>query len=62
MGVNVLSTEKMNTMQEQHGSVSFANDVVATIAGLATIEIEGVAGYERRFFRKTCRASRGVKT
>lgn len=34
----------MNTREEQNGSISFANDVVATIAGLATIEIEGVAG------------------
>ncbi len=39
----------MNTMQEQHGSVSFANDVIATIAGLATIEIEGVAGMSGGF-------------
>jgi len=39
-----LSTNDMNTREEQNGSISFANDVVATIAGLATIEIEGVAG------------------
>jgi len=39
----------MNTMHEQNGSVSFANDVVATIAGLATVEIKGVAGMSGGF-------------
>ena len=39
-----MSTNDMNTREEQNGSISFANDVVATIAGLATIEIDGVAG------------------
>ena len=39
----------MNTREEQHGNVSFANDVVATIAGLATVEIEGVAGMSGGF-------------
>ena len=40
----------MNTREEQNGSVSFANDVVATIAGLATIEI-GRASCRERVFR-----------
>ena len=44
-----MSTNDMNTRQEQHGSVSFANDVVATIAGLATVEIDGVAGMSGGF-------------
>jgi len=44
-----LSTNDMNTREEQNGSISFANDVVATIAGLATIEIEGVAGMSGGF-------------
>lgn len=44
-----MSNNDMNTREEQHGSVSFANDVVATIAGLATIEIEGVAGMSGGF-------------
>ncbi len=39
----------MNIREEQNGSVSFANDVIATIAGLATIEIEGVAGMSGGF-------------
>mgnify|MGYP005849539557 CR=1 FL=1 len=39
----------INTREEQNGSISFANDVVATIAGLATIEIEGVAGMSGGF-------------
>ena len=39
----------MNTRQEQHGNVSFANDVIATIAGLATVEIDGIAGMSGGF-------------
>ena len=39
----------MNTREEQNGSISFANDVVATIAGLAAIEVEGVAGMSGGF-------------
>lgn len=39
-----MGANEMNTREEQNGSISFANDVVATIAGLATVEIEGVAG------------------
>lgn len=34
----------MITKQESYGTISFADEVIATIAGLATIEIEGVAG------------------
>ncbi|MBT3318710.1 MAG: Asp23/Gls24 family envelope stress response protein [Clostridia bacterium] len=44
-----MSTNNINTREEQHGNVSFANDVVATIAGLATVEIEGVAGMSGGF-------------
>lgn len=44
-----MSTNDMNTREEQNGSISFANDVVATIAGLATIEVEGVAGMSGGF-------------
>jgi uncharacterized alkaline shock family protein YloU len=47
--VRLLSTNDINTREEQNGSISFANDVVATIAGLATIEIEGVAGMSGGF-------------
>ena len=39
----------MNTTEEKNGSISFANDVVATIAGLATVEIDGVAGMSGGF-------------
>ena len=39
----------MNTREGQNGSISFANDVVATIAGLATVEIDGVAGMSGGF-------------
>lgn len=44
-----MSTNDMNTREEQNGSISFANDVVATIAGLATVEIEGVVGMSGGF-------------
>ncbi len=44
-----MSTNDINTREEQNGSISFANDVVATIAGLATIEIEGVVGMSGGF-------------
>ena len=44
-----MSTNDMNTREEQNGSISFANDVVATIAGLAALEIEGVAGMSGGF-------------
>lgn len=44
-----MGTNDINMREEQNGSISFANDVVATIAGLATIEIEGVAGMSGGF-------------
>ncbi len=44
-----MSSNNMNTREEQNGSISFAHDVVATIAGLATVEIEGVAGMSGGF-------------
>ncbi len=44
-----MSTSDMNTREEQNGSISFANDVVATIAGIATVEVEGVAGMSGGF-------------
>ena len=31
-------------LQEEVGSVTFNNDVIATIAGLATVDIPGIAG------------------
>ena len=34
----------MNVQQEQNGTITFANEVLATIAGLAACDIEGVAG------------------
>ena len=32
------------TQQDSFGTISFADEVIATIAGLATIDIDGVAG------------------
>lgn len=32
------------TKKESYGTISFADEVISTIAGLATIDIEGVAG------------------
>lgn len=36
--------EDINVQQEQNGTVSFANEVLATIAGIAACDIPGVAG------------------
>ena len=41
MSENRLTNVKLN--ETQNGSVSFASDVIATIAGLAATEVEGVA-------------------
>ena len=32
------------TNESKNGKISFANDVVAVIAGLATVDVEGIAG------------------
>lgn len=39
-----MSENNYNMKQEKNGSITFANDVIATIAGLAATEIEGIAG------------------
>lgn len=36
--------EELNQLQEQKGTVTFANEVLATIAGIAACDIPGVAG------------------
>lgn len=36
--------DDISLQQEQFGTVTFANDVLATIAAMATCEIKGVAG------------------
>lgn len=37
-------SDVLNSEASEHGSVKISNDVVAIIAGVAAIEIEGVAG------------------
>jgi len=57
----------INTIQEKNGSLSYADDVVATIAGKAAVEIDGVnkmynnlgGGIAELFGKKI--PSRGVK-
>ena len=40
-----MSKEKnLAANDSRNGKISFANDVVAVIAGLATIDVEGIAG------------------
>lgn len=40
-----INTEETTTLKkESNGTISFANEVISTIAGLATMEIDGVAG------------------
>ena len=43
---NILAQTEGNviTQQDSFGTISFADEVIATIAGLATIDVEGVAG------------------
>ena len=36
--------EELKVQQEQHGTVTFANEVLATIAGIAACDVPGVAG------------------
>ncbi|NLI60612.1 MAG: Asp23/Gls24 family envelope stress response protein [Clostridiales bacterium] len=55
--------ESVKTANEDRGKITFADDVVATIAGLAALEVEGVAsmsaGIVEKFGKKT--PTRGVK-
>ncbi len=44
-----MSTHNVNTKVEKNGNVTYSNDVVATIAGIAAVEIEGVAGMSGGF-------------
>jgi uncharacterized alkaline shock family protein YloU len=40
-----INTEETTTLKtESNGTISFANEVISTIAGLAAVDIEGVAG------------------
>ena len=40
-----INTQETTTLRkESNGTISFANEVISTIAGLATMEIDGVAG------------------
>jgi uncharacterized alkaline shock family protein YloU len=42
--VTVKAEETTTIKKESNGTISFANEVISTIAGLAAVEIEGVAG------------------
>ena len=42
-------SEDVNVAQEQFGTITFANEVIATIAGLAACDIPGVAGMSGGF-------------
>lgn len=37
-------SDQVNIVEEQKGTITFANEVVSTIVGIAACEIEGVAG------------------
>lgn len=42
--VTVKAEETTTIKKESNGTISFANEVISTIAGLAAVDIEGVAG------------------
>ena len=47
-----MAEENMQEVQirnEKNGKITFNNDVIATIAGLSTVEVEGVAGMSGGF-------------
>ena len=58
-----MKEDALNTSIDEHGKVTFADDVVATIAGLAALEVDGVAsmsaGIVEKFGKKT--PTRGVR-
>ena len=43
MSEKIVTTEEMS-VNEKNGRITYANDVIATIAGLAAMEIAGLAG------------------
>ena len=58
-----MADESMQTNIDEYGKVTFADDVLATIAGLAALEVKGVAsmsaGIVEKFGKKS--PTRGVK-
>ena len=44
-----LTTQDTAIKQESNGTITFANEVIATIAGLAAVDIPGVAGMSGGF-------------
>ncbi|MEA4853592.1 MAG: Asp23/Gls24 family envelope stress response protein [Christensenella sp.] len=49
MADNNLTVQDSAVKKESNGTVSFANDVIATIAGLAAVDVPGVAGMSGGF-------------
>ncbi len=49
MADNKLTTQDTAIKKESNGTITFANEVIATIAGLAAVDIPGVAGMSGGF-------------
>ena len=53
---------KLDENSQESGSISYANEVIAVIAGVATNEVEGVAGmYGTTIFSRNKQVTKGVK-
>jgi len=65
---DIILANNINTINEENGSLSYADDVVASIAGMAAVEIDGIHSMSGNFgngiaelFGKKAAATKGVQ-